>query len=396
MASPTEIVKHYFEALNAHDLDRATALWAPDAVDRFVGDQEVVGGEGVREYFSNLFAAFPDFTIEVLDCTTARQRTAVRWRARGTFAGPGTFQGFEANGAQIDVEGCDVLTVSDELIRHNDAYVDTGSIARQLGFLPPTGSTAQAQLTHLANLRTRLLSRVSASRPERVADGVWIIRGGFPAKTMNLYLIEDEGGLTVFDAGIAAMTSAVRAAAIRMGGIRRVVLGHADADHRGAAPGLGAPVYCHQAEREAALSASPTRPYHDFSKLRPYGRLILSRLLPVWDGGPVEITGAVAEGDDIAGFRVVDLPGHAPGQIGLFRESDRVALITDCFYTLDPQTGIKGRARVPHPAFNIDTDQARDSMRKLADLEPTVAWAGHGNPVQGDVAGELRRAALAP
>lgn len=396
MASATDIAKRYFEALNAHDLDQATALWAPDGVDRFVGDQEVVGPEGVREYFSDVFAAFPDFTIEVLDCTTARQRTAVRWRTRGTFAGPGSFQGFAPNGAQIDLEGCDILTVSDDLIRHNDAYLDSGTIARQLGFLPPAGSKAEARLARLANLQTRLRSRIQASRPERVAERVWVIRGGFPGKTMNVYLIEDDGGVTVFDAGIAAMTTPVRAAAVRLGGIRRVVLGHADADHRGAAPGLGAPVYCHRAEREAAGSSSPTRPYHDFSKLGPHGRFLLPRLLPVWDGGPVEVAGTVAEGDQIAGFRVVDLPGHAPGLVGLFRDSDRVALVTDCIYTIDPQTGIKGRARVPHPAFNSDTDQARDSIRKLADLEPEVVWAGHGNPVRGDVTGALRRVALAP
>jgi hydroxyacylglutathione hydrolase len=396
MASATEIAKLYFEALNAHDLDQATALWAPDAVDRFVGDQEVVGPDGVREYFSGVFAAFPDFTIEVLDCTTSRQRTAVRWHARGTFAGPGMFQGFEPNGAQIDLEGCDVLTVSEDLIQHNDAYLDTTSIARQLGFLPPAGSKAEERMARLANLRTRLLSRMSASHPERVADRVWLIRGGFPGKTMNVYLIEDEGGVTVFDAGIAAMTTAVRTAAVRLGGIKRVILGHADADHRGAAPGLGASVYCHQAEVEAALSSSPIRPYHDFSKLAPHGRFLLRRLMPVWDGGPVQIAGTVTEGDDIAGFRVIDLPGHAPGLIGLFRDSDRVALVTDCVYTLDPQTGFKGGPRVPHVAFNIDTEQARDSIRKLANLEPAVVWPGHAEPVRGDLTSELRRAASAP
>jgi glyoxylase-like metal-dependent hydrolase (beta-lactamase superfamily II) len=152
-------------------------------------------------------------------------------------------------------------------------------------------------------------------------------------------------------------------------------------------------VYCHLAERQAAESPDSNRPYFDFSKLAPHGRLLLSRLLPVWDGGAVTVAGTVGEGDEIAGFRVVDLPGHAPGLFGLFRESDRVALVSDCVYTLDPQTGIKGPARVPHPAFNIDTDQARASIRKLAALNPSVAWAGHADPVQGDVVAELNRAA---
>jgi hypothetical protein len=34
-------------------------------------------------------------------------------------------------------------------------------------------------------------------------------------------------------------------------------------------------------------------------------------------------------------------------------------------------------------------------MRKLAALEPSVAWAGHADPIRGDVPAELNRAALA-
>jgi steroid delta-isomerase-like uncharacterized protein len=393
VASATEIAKQYFDALDAHDLDRAAALWAPDAVDRFVGSQEVVGPAGVRAYFAALFAAFPDFSLEVLECTTARGRTAVRWQAHGTFAGPGEYEGFTPNGARIELEGCDVLTVADDLIQHNDAYVDTGAVARQLGFLPPAGSKQEERLRRLANFRTRLISRVQGGAAEPVADGVWLVRGGFPAKTMNVYLIEDDGGVTVFDAGIHGMDAAIRTAAVRLGGIKRVVLGHADADHRGAAPGLGAPVYCHLADLEAAQSSDPMRPYFDFSKLAPHGRFVLTRMLPVWDGGGVTIAGTVAEGDAVAGFRVVELPGHAPGLIGLYRDSDSLALVSDCIYTLDPQTGIKGRARVPHAAFNIDTEQARNSIRKLAALEPSAVWPGHADPVRSEVTSELERAA---
>jgi glyoxylase-like metal-dependent hydrolase (beta-lactamase superfamily II) len=118
--------------------------------------------------------------------------------------------------------------------------------------------------------------------------------------------------------------------------------------------------------------------------------------MPVWDGGAVQIEGTVQEGDEVAGFKVIELPGHAPGLIGLFRESDRLALVSDCFYTLDPQTGIKGPARVPHAAFNIDIEQARQSIRKLAALEPSAAWPGHADPVSGDTVAELQRAASAP
>ena len=73
---------------------------------------------------------------------------------------------------------------------------------------------------------------------------------------------------------------------------------------------------------------------------------------------------------------MIHLPGHAPGLIGLWRESDRLALVTDCFYTID----MWGRSRppsVPVKTYNYDTDQARESVRKLAEMEPAAAWPGH-------------------
>jgi hydroxyacylglutathione hydrolase len=394
-SSPTA-ARRYFDALAAHDLDAALACWRDGGIDRLVGQQDLVAPDGIRKYFSELFEAFPDFTLEVVDEVADNGRTAVRWRASGTFAGTGTFQGFRANGAKIAIEGCDVVAESGDLIDRNDAYIDTGDIARQLGMLPAAGSAAEARLTRLANIRTKISTWIHGTQPEQIADGVWVVRGGFPTKIMSVYFIRDGGGVTVFDCGISDMTGVVRTAGVRLGGIKRVVLSHADADHRGAAPGLDAAVYCHPAEREAAESAEPLRPYWDFSKLAPHGRVLLKRLLPAWDGGAVEIAGTVQEGDEIAGFRVVELPGHAPGLIGLFRDSDRFALVSDCFYTLDPQTGIKGAARVPHPAFNIDTELARASIRKLAAMSPSVAWAGHTDPVRGDVVGQLEQAASAP
>jgi glyoxylase-like metal-dependent hydrolase (beta-lactamase superfamily II) len=189
------------------------------------------------------------------------------------------------------------------------------------------------------------------------------------------------------------MTAAVAAAAARLGGINLLVLGHADADHRGAAPGLNAPVYCHPADKQAAQSPEPYREYWDRSKLDMRGRNVLWRLIATWDGGPVEIAGTVDEDDEVAGFKVVHLPGHAPGLIGLFRESDRLALVSDTIYTLDPQSCRREPAHVPHPAFNQDIEQARESIRKLAALAPVTVWAGHADPVTGDVSAQLERAA---
>lgn len=70
-------------------------------------------------------------------------------------------------------------------------------------------------------------------------------------------------------------------------------------------------------------------------------------------------------------------------------ERDRLALVSDCFHALDPRTGKKGTPRVPQRAFDLDTQQACASIRKLAALEPATAWTGHADPLTSAVRGQL-------
>lgn len=111
----------------------------------------------------------------------------------------------------------------------------------------------------------------------------------------------------------------------------------------------------------------------------------------------MRIAGTVSEGDQVAGFRVHHFPGHAPGQIGLFRESDRLALVSDTVYLID-STRLKalpeGEASVPHPVWNQDHAQAKDSVRKLAALDAAKVCAGHALPLEGTgIRAALERAA---
>lgn len=237
------------------------------------------------------------------------------------------------------------------------------------------------------------MSRVPKLEP--IAPRVWLLRGGVTA-AMNAYLIEHDGGVVVYDTGEKGMANAIAAAAERMGGLKQVILGHADTDHRGAAAALShlAPVVCHSdAVAEAEGAGGRTR--WDLSKLPPAVRLVhLALHRWVWDGGPVRISDTVRGDDEIAGFRVIELPGHAPGQIGLWREADRVALVSDCFY-LTTMWGRPAAAHVPHEAYNLDTEQARRSIAALAALDPLVAAPGHLGPLTGvAVRGELERAAV--
>jgi len=388
---PGKVARTYFDAVAARDIDAMAACWKAGGIENIapLGRPLSVPGE-MRAFFEETFAAMPDMRFEVLDVVAARNQAAVRWHATGTFCG-GPFQGIEPTGARVELEGIDLLTVEDGQIVRNDAYYDSGAFARAVGLLPPQQSTTERRMAAAFNTRTRLLRPFVQPAVSQVAEDVWLVRGGFPQKVMNVYLIEDDGQVTVFDAGIRSMVRGIGSVAAGLGGIKRIVLGHGHPDHRGAAPGLGAPVYCHPDNR-ADTEGDGGEHYFRISELDWYARPVFPRMLGMWDGGPVKVEGTVSEGDDIAGFKVIDLPGHAPGQIGLWREDDRLALTSDCFYTLNPQTGQKGAARIPHPAFNWDTDKARASIRKLAELEPAAAWPGHADPIKGDVRGQLEQA----
>jgi hydroxyacylglutathione hydrolase len=385
------VVREYFEALARGESDAPKRFYAPDGRGHIHG---VVGPAGPAEseaFFAELFAAFPDWRFEALDVIAEGDQAAVRWRARGTFAGPGNFMGFEPNGARPDLEGMDMVWVRDGKIQRLEAHMNGAQLARQLGALPPQGSVAEARLAKAFNMRTRA-KRSITSDPEPVADGVWRLRGGFPTKEMNVYLVRDGDGVMLFDAGIKAMTNGVAAAGASLGGITRVLLGHGHPDHRGVAAYLGVPVLCHADNREDAEGDGGMR-YMDLSKLKAYARPVYPYLLRMWDGGPVTIADTVAEGDEIAGFEVVDLSGHAPGMIGLWRASDRLALTSDCVYTLDPLTGRHGPPRVPLDAFNYDTEKARASIRKLAAMDPAAVWPGHAEPLTDNVREQLELAA---
>jgi hydroxyacylglutathione hydrolase len=390
-AETARAAREYFEALGRADSHAPQRHYAAGGRGHIHGVVGPTDADGATAFFDQLFGAFPDWRFDILDVIAEGERAAVRWRARGTFAGPGSFLGFEPNGARVDLEGQDMVWVRDGRIERLEAYMNGAELARQLGALPAAGSPTDQRLAKAFNLRTRIKGTI-AGGPEPVADGVWVVRGGFPRKEMNVYLVRDGDGVLAFDAGIRAMADAVAAAAASLGGLTRIVLGHGHPDHRGVAPFFDVPVLCHADNREDAEGDGGFR-YFDFSKLKPYARVAYPFMLRMWDGGPVRIADTVAEGDDVAGFEVVGIPGHAPGMIALWRAADRLALTSDCFYTLDSQTGRHGPPRLAHDGFNFDTEQARASIRKLAALEPAAAWPAHAKPVTGDVRAQLERAA---
>ncbi len=162
--SPAEVARSYFEAVAAQDIDAMAAHYEPGGGGPIHGlvDLEVDGN--YREWFTNLFNAFPDWKFEILNLVADDERAAVEWRATATFNGSAKFEGMDPNGAKLDVQGCDMVTIKDGKIHKIDAYSSGTEIARQLGALPPQGSTAERGMTAALNLKTRATELIRSRR----------------------------------------------------------------------------------------------------------------------------------------------------------------------------------------------------------------------------------------
>lgn len=208
-----------------------------------------------------------------------------------------------------------------------------------------------------------------------LAPGVLQLRGFNNA--INVYLAED-----------VLIDAATRLARRRILGqvqdrpLSLLALTHVHSDHQGAAKAVcearGIPLACHEDDVDAMEGRKPIpqpNPQH------PVNRIIRA----CWEGPPHEVGRVLADGDEVAGFRVVHAPGHAPGEVIYFRESDRVAICGDVVNNVDFLTG-RERVGEPPDIFTFDKAQNRESIRKLLALEPTLVCPGHGKPFR-DLAG---------
>jgi hydroxyacylglutathione hydrolase len=213
-----------------------------------------------------------------------------------------------------------------------------------------------------------------------IAEDVWQLPL-MPRSAINAYLIGD----VLVDTGIKQSAGKITEM-LKGRTISAIALTHAHGDHAGSMKQLasqwGVPVWCGTADREAAET----------------GRLVLSRLVDQpglstianatsgFEAAPV--ARVLAESDTLAaGFTVLDTPGHSPGHVSFWRETDRTLICGDVFFNMHLLTTMPG-LREPPRLFTPDPARNRESERRLAALEPRVAGFGHG-PVLPDAAPKM-------
>lgn len=211
-----------------------------------------------------------------------------------------------------------------------------------------------------------------------IAEDVQLL-SGWPPNAINVYLVGD----VLID---AATRQAERRIFKQLAGrtLSAHALTHVHPDHQGASHAVcerfDVPLWVGQADVSRMES-----PGHVIGEKLPHRGWALRSYAALqkryWVGPPHPVARALREGDEVAGFTVLDTPGHTVGHVAFWRERDRVLICGDVFNNMNLMTGIAG-LHEPPDFFNTDSAQNRASMRRLAALRPSLVCFGHGAPLR--------------
>lgn len=213
---------------------------------------------------------------------------------------------------------------------------------------------------------------------KQLAEDVYLLKG-WPANAINVYLIGERRppGCVLID---AATRQAEKRIFTQLRGrtLSAHALTHVHPDHQGSSHAVcarfGVPLWVGEADVPAMeVPGKVTGPDAPAWLKRTQERF--------WVGPPHPVAKALKEGDEVAGFTVLDSPGHTRGHVALWRERDRVLILGDVLNNMNLMTGLPGLHEPPR-MFAVDAAQNRASARRLAALRPALACFGHGAPLR--------------
>ena len=205
----------------------------------------------------------------------------------------------------------------------------------------------------------------------QLADGLWQL-GGFPPNAINVYLMGDVLVDAATRHGHRRILRQLRDREVNAHALTHVHPDHQGSSHR-VCTTLGIPLWCPDGD-------APAMEDGDIAGRMPPSPLnrINDKLMT---GPPHPVDRRLREGDEVAGFTVLDTPGHTAGHVTFWRESDRTMVAGDVLNGMNLLTAIPGLHEPPR-AFTLDPKRNRESARRLAELEPALVCFGHGPPLR--------------
>lgn len=200
----------------------------------------------------------------------------------------------------------------------------------------------------------------------------------------NVYLVEGKGTLTLVDTGAQHSPRALGKQLTRRGrswrDIDRIIVTHAHYDHAGGLAEIqaasGAEVWAHSLD-SPYLQTGQEAPRPDPAALSRWDQLLGQLLHGPQPRAPVhrELQAGERLAEVHGEAEVIHLPGHSPGQIGLWFPERRVLLGGDVVTHFLPW-----RLTMPVAAYTADLAVAKRSIWKVAGMPVRTLGVGHGSP----------------
>jgi steroid delta-isomerase-like uncharacterized protein len=132
--------ERYIDAWNDHDPDAVVAQFGPSGTYVDSSLDSPLAREEVADFVNDTLVAFPDVEFSerrvISEDSSENLVLTTEWTMIGTHAG--SFQGLPPTGEQVEIEGVDVITVTDEGITSITGYFDQSEVMAQLGLTFPT------------------------------------------------------------------------------------------------------------------------------------------------------------------------------------------------------------------------------------------------------------------
>lgn len=192
---------------------------------------------------------------------------------------------------------------------------------------------------------------------------------------VNAYLVREEDGFTLVDAGMpGGADDYIHAAQAAGGAIKRIAFTHGHGDHVGSLDALKA---------QLGDSVQVLMPELD-ARIHAGEKVVEGKLPGSWPKVTTVPDVRLQAGDRVGSLEVVAAPGHTPGHGAFLDTRDRSLIAGDTFTTIG-SVQVSNHFYWRFPLATMATwDRGKDleSARALRALDPTVLVVGHGGAVR--------------